>query len=407
VRIVATQETDWVERNPIIHHRLLEWLSTHGSDVLVIDYDIDWRKRDGGRLVEGRREIRDAHKYFADSRVVVIRPAMLRSATIARLSWLVSNWRELRRAFRERTPDVVVGYGISNALLALVMAHAARRPFVYHVMDALHTHAEARLVRLVARTIERRTMRTADRVVVVSQGLGKYAVDMGARAERVTVIPIGVNRVAVDTALAARCRERLGLSDRDVALIFVGWQYEFSGLRELLADFARRGSLVPWLRLVIVGTGELYDELSQTRVRFGLERQVIMTGQIAVHDVGGLIEAADAGLLPARRNATMEHLVPTKVVEYMERGKAVVATRLPGLEAEFADLPGIVYIERPEDVIDRMRALERSGDPVALRARLRALGETCRTAIGARPDWERVQSEFAALLRSEADRPRV
>jgi glycosyltransferase involved in cell wall biosynthesis len=191
-----------------------------------------------------------------------------------------------------------------------------------------------------------------------------------------------------------------------VALIFVGWQYEFSGLRELVADFARRGSLVPWLRLVIVGTGELHRELAEARARAGLERQVIMTGQLPVDEVAGLIEAADLGLLPARRNETMEHLVPTKVVEYMERGKAVVATRLPGLEAEFPRLAGMLYIETPGEVIDRVQELDPSGAPAAIRARARILGETCRTAIGKRPDWERVQSEFAALLRSEADRAR-
>jgi hypothetical protein len=96
--------------------------------------------------------------------------------------------------------------------------------------------------------------------------------------------------------------------------------------------------------------------------------------------------------------------VPTKVVEYMERGKAVVATRLPGLEAEFPGLPGILYIDRPEEVIDRIRSLDPTGDPIAIRRAARALGESCRTSIGARPDWDAVTSEFAALLRSEAAR---
>ncbi|TMC78201.1 MAG: glycosyl transferase GT4 family protein, partial [Chloroflexi bacterium] len=58
MRILATQETDWITRNPIIHHRLLEWLSTHGSDVRVIDYDIDWAKKKGP-IRQGRQEFAD------------------------------------------------------------------------------------------------------------------------------------------------------------------------------------------------------------------------------------------------------------------------------------------------------------------------------------------------------------
>ena len=304
--------------------------------------------------------------------------------------------------FRRARPDVVVAYGISNALVALAMSRAAGRPFVYHVMDALHTHAESPPVRIVARLIESLTMRRADRVIVVSQGLARYAAGMGAPADRLTVIPIGVRRIAADPGAGARARAQLGVGEGEVLLLFVGWQYVFSGLRELVADFARRGRDVPWLRLAIVGRGDLYEELQRVRKASGLERQIIMTGQVPVDDVAPLIEAADFGLLPAYRNETMEYLVPTKVVEYMEHGKAVIATRLPGLEVEFASVPGIVYIERPEDTIDRVRGLAQTVDPAAIRAVARRLGETCREAIQRRDDWETVTAKFATLLRDEA-----
>ena len=401
MRILATQETDWISRNPIIHHRLLEWLSTHGGDITVIDYDIDWA-RTRGPLIQGRQEFAGIHKYFPDSRIRVVRPGMIRLSPIARLSWLFGNWRELRRMFRRATPDVVVGYGISNALVSLAMSHAAGRPFIYHVMDALHTHAESPPVRAVARFIESQTMRRADRVVVVSQGLGRYAAGMGAPSDRMSVIPIGIHRIGADPDAGARARTQLGVGDDEVLLVFVGWQYTFSGLRELVTDFARRGKEVPWLRVAIVGRGDLYDELQRIRAANGLERQVLMTGQRPVDEVGALIEAADFGLLPSESNETMEHLVPTKVVEYMERGKAVLATRLPGLELEFPSLPGILYIGRPEDAIDRVKSL--SGEPRAIREIARRLGETCREAIGRRDDWDTVTAKFASLLETEAEK---
>ena len=403
MRILATQETDWQSRNPIIHHRLLEWLSTHGADVSVIDYDIDWASK-AGPLMQRRQEFAGIHKYFSDSRIRLVRPGMIRLGPIARLSWLFGNWRELRGIFRRAKPDVVVAYGISNALLTLAASRAAGRPFVYHVMDALHTHAESPPVRLVARLIESLTMRGADRVIVVSQGLARYAAGMGAPADRLTVIPIGVRRIAADPEAGARARAQLAVGEGEVLLLFVGWQYAFSGLRELVTDFARRGREVPWLRVAIVGRGDLYEELQQVRKASGLERQIIMTGQLPVDEVGPLIEAADFGLLPAHRNETMEHLVPTKVVEYMEHGKAVLATRLPGLEAEFPGLPGILYIDRPEEAIDRVRALADTADPMAIRATARRLGESCREAIQRRDDWDTVTAKFASLLRDEAER---
>jgi glycosyltransferase involved in cell wall biosynthesis len=218
------------------------------------------------------------------------------------------------------------------------------------------------------------------------------------------VIPIAATRIEADPELGSRVRASLGISEREVVLLFAGWQYVFSGLRELVADFARRGREFPWLRLLIVGRGDLFEELQRARAAAGLDRQVILTGQRPVEEMGGFIEAADFGLLPARRNETMEHLVPTKVVEYMERGKAVIATRLPGLEAEFASLPGILYIDRPEETIDRVRALDGAGDPVAIRAAARRLGESCRAAIRRRDDWDAITERFARVLRSLADK---
>ncbi len=374
MRILATQETDWISRNPIIHHRLLEWLSTHGADITVIDYDIDWASK-AGPLLQRRQEFAGVHKYFSDSRIRLIRPGMIRLGLIARLSWLFGNWRELRAVFHKAKPDAVVGYGISNALLTLAASRAAGRPFVYHVMDALHTHAESPPVRWVARFIESLTMRHADRVVVVSQGLARYAAGMGARADRLTVIPIGVRRIDADPEAGARARARLGVGEGEVLLVFVGWQYLFSGLRELVTDFARRGKEVPWLRIAIVGRGDLHDELQRIRTASGLERQVIMTGQLPVDEVAPLIEGADFGLLPAYRNETMEHLVPTKVVEYME-----------------------------QSAIDLVRSLASTADPTGIRAIARRLGETCREAIQRRDDWETVTANFASLLRAEAEK---
>ena len=88
--------------------------------------------------------------------------------------------------------------------------------------------------------------------------------------------------------------------------------------------------------------------------------------------------------------------------EAMEHGKAVIATRLPGLEVEFAALPGILYIDRAQEAIDRVRTLVDGADPTAIREMARRLGDTCREAIQRRDDWENVTARFASLLREEA-----
>ena len=89
-------------------------------------------------------------------------------------------------------------------------------------------------------------------------------------------------------------------------------------------------------------------------------------------------------------------IVPAKMGEYMELRKPVIATRLPGLEAEFGALPGVLYVERPEEVLDRVDEL--LSDARGGREAARRLGETCRGFVTARGDWDSVTARFRAIL---------
>lgn len=399
MRILAVQETDWIDRNPILHHRMLEALSLAGAEVTVIDFDILWAQKGRLPLWQGRREVRDCHKFFADARVIIRRPGMLRLPGLSRLSWLVGNWRELQNYFAAGRPDVIVAYGISNAYLTLQLARRRGVPFVYHLLDALHTLAESRLQRPLARIVEQAVMRRADSIIAVNNRLGSYAVQMGADPARVEVIPMGAN---VTTQITAReteeARAALGIAGPDFVMLFMGWLYTFSGLRELTLELARRKQELPNLKLLVVGDGDLLAELQRLREQYGLEDQLILTGRRPMTEMRRFIAAADACLLPAHKNETMEHIVPAKVIEYMEMGKPVISTRLPGIEAEFGDLPGILYIDRPEEVITRIEKLKPAAEsPRQIADRL---GATCLEFMRGREDWEGVTKRFERVLRT-------
>jgi glycosyltransferase involved in cell wall biosynthesis len=395
VRILALQETDWVERNPIMHHRMLEALSRREADVTVLDYEIFWRTSGRRRVWQTRREIRDSYKFFADAKVRLIRPAMLRIPGLGRLSWLLGTWWELRALIRRQRPDVVVAYGISNALLGYLVARKNEIPFVYHLLDALHTLAEPPALRPIARVVESAVIRRADRVIVINRALGDYAVGMGASRKRVEIIPPGSSSGSAEASDGNAVRTSLGIHEAELALLFAGWLYQFSGMRELVVEFARRSRRVPNVRVVIVGDGDLYPELTELVAANRLEDQVILTGRRPRVDIPAYLAASDVCLLPALAAPAMTHIVPAKVTEYMDAGKPIIATRLPGIEAEFGSLPGILYVDHPEQVLDHVARLLEAPDP---RAAARDLGATCLAFQREREDWEAVTGRFANAL---------
>jgi glycosyltransferase involved in cell wall biosynthesis len=239
-------------------------------------------------------------------------------------------------------------------------------------------------------------LRAADRVIVVNTHLKSYAQQMGAAPGRIDVIPMGVTARGNEDADGAATRAVLALTDTDFVLVFVGWLYTFSGLRELVVELGRQKHDLPNVKLLIVGDGDLLPELRRLCGELGLEDRVILTGRRPRQEMAGYISAADMCLLPAHRNVTMEHIVPAKMIEYVERGKPVIATRLPGLEAEFGELPGMLYVDVPAQVLDRVRSLLADSDDARLTAA--ELGESCRQFTQTREDWDSVTARFEAVL---------
>ena len=49
----------------------------------------------------------------------------------------------------------------------------------------------------------------------------------------------------------------------------------------------------------------------------------------------------------------MQDIVPIKLYEYMAMGKPVITTRLPGVMTEFGDDNGVIYVDTPEEVLNK------------------------------------------------------
>jgi hypothetical protein len=53
-------------------------------------------------------------------------------------------------------------------------------------------------------------------------------------------------------------------------LLYVGWLYDFSGLREVALELARRRTRFPNVKCLVVGDGELLQELQWIRTELGM-----------------------------------------------------------------------------------------------------------------------------------------
>ena len=86
----------------------------------------------------------------------------------------------------------------------------------------------------------------------------------------------------------------------------------------------------------------------------------------------------------------MQDGLPAKLYEYMAMKKPVISTKLPGVMREFGQDNGIVYIDKPEDVV--IKATELVGN-----ANITEIGLKARNFVEGY-SWDGISKEYENIL---------
>ena len=392
MRILVVQESDWLQKGPHQSHHLMERLSARGHEIRVIDFDILWRQKGRSFRISQRTVFEHVRKATDNGEVTVIRPPIIRVRLLDYFSLLYTHTIEIRRQLDEFKPDVIVGFGVLNAFIARRLAKERNIPFLYYVIDELHRLVPIEFLRSLAKTVESLNMKGSDRIISINEGLRDYTIAMGARRTGTEVIRAGVDLDSYDTVpqdVPQSVRAMYGFSEHDVVLFFMGWLYPFSGLREITAELCKPRWKTSNIKLLIVGEGEISNEVRDMISRNGMEGMVVLEGWKDYFDLPRYVLASDICILPALRHDIMMNIVPIKIYEYMAAAKPVIAANLPGLHREFGEDNGISYVDKPEDTISVAEALRVDG-------RMTEQGRKARAFVE-RNTWDKTVDMFQAF----------
>lgn len=393
LRILIVQETNWIDRNVIQQHHLAERLVKRGHQVEVIDFDILWQRRPDNTRWQPRQVFPAVNKVLDGVSLRVTRPATIQVPLLDSATWTISSLAELRQRVKQHEVDVVIGLTLSNSYLMALLLHRWRIPNVSVVLEPYHTMVPQRWLWPPARTVERHALRRADRVVVFTPQMHQYAISMGVEPDRTVLLKTGVSldmfHPQVDGAVR---RQELGIAADEWVLFFMGWLYDFSGLREITRTIGADPAVLNGARLLIVGNGDIYHELQAMVETYGIDHHVLVIGQRPYDQIPSLVAAADVCMAPSLLNDTTREIVPMKVYEYLAAGKPVVASNLPGLNVEFGDNGGLLYADGPVAALKTAVALAND------RAKAREVAEAGRMTALRNADWDRTTEELEAML---------
>lgn len=388
MKILMLQEADWIKRGPHQQHHLMDRMALRGHEIHVIDHEYLWKEDKEKKIITVRREIKNAYKIFKDADITLIRPGMIKISGLDMLSILYFHNKEIKEQIKEFNPDVIIAFGILNAYLGMKLAKKNNIPFIYYLIDHLHLLLSGEIKRNIAKQFEKSNIKNADKIFVINKGLKDYVVEMGGNINKVSIISAGVDLEKFNPNIdGSKIREKYGIKKDDILLFFMGWIYDFSGMREVAESLSNENNNI---KLMIVGEGDLYGSLLKMKTDRNLDGRLILTGKVPFSDIPDYIAAADICILPAYKNEIMMNIVPIKVYEYMAMGKPVITTELPGIQKEFGLDNGISYVDVPERVLEKSILLNNIG-------KIREEGRKSHTYVQ-NLNWNNITNQFEGLL---------
>ena len=399
MKILITQETDWLKRNPAQQHHLAELMSLRGHEIHVIDYELLWKTEVDRHILTNRKIFNNVAKIHEGARVTVIRPGIIKFPWLDYLSSAITHKIEINRQIKDFAPDVMVGFGILNSYWAANAASRNNIPFISYWIDVLHRLIPQKTLQPLGVLIERMVLKQSDMVLVINEALKDFVVKLGAPESRTNILRAGIDDKQFSPIIGDNTiKKQYGLSEEDIVLFFMGWLYRFSGLKEVALQLAKNTNR--HIKLLIVGEGDLYERLERIQKEYNLEDRLILAGEKSYQQLPGFISVADICLLPAYPGEKiMQDIVPIKLYEYMAMQKPVIATKLPGVLKEFGISNGIVYVDRPEDVIQKAIELVQNDN-------LRELGLKARE-FATRNSWQQIADEFEAILKKTMESKKI
>lgn len=179
-------------------------------------------------------------------------------------------------------------------------------------------------------TIKKSTLQNAKSITVVSNAIKKEILEKIDSNLKIGVIPMGVDsKLFNPNKKDNSIKEKYNINGP--FLLFVGRLTEKKGVKYLIEAMPKIIEKNPKTKLMIIGSGELENELKDLSEKLNVEKNIIFTGPIPNNELPRYYATADIFIGPSiiTKEGDREGL-PVSVMEAIASGCTVIATDLEG-----------------------------------------------------------------------------
>jgi len=279
-------------------------------------------------------------------------PNPVRIPILAELVLMFMLLKRMIYVIKKEKPDILHAHSpVLNYIPAWVAGKIFGLPVVYEIRayweDAGVDNASYKDLSIKYRFVqflEKWACNSVEQVAVLCNGIRKDMAGRGVRFSKMTPVFNGVNPDNLkpcqpDKALV----EKWNLSGKRI-IGFIGSFYRYEGLDLLIEAFSKIAEANPGLVLLLVGGGEVEQQLKEQVSMLNLVNRVVFPGRVPHDKVRGVYAMMDIMIYPRHSIRLTELVTPLKPLEAMAMGKPVIASDIGGhRELVTHDETGILF----------------------------------------------------------------
>ena len=290
-------------------------------------------------------------RAYPKARIILITPPNLGGGFTDRLMAPITVIPQLRKLISKGGFDVVVLYAVPTSGWQTVrIAKKAGVPVVFRALDVSHLIRKGLTSQLV-KLAERYVYRRATVISANNLFLGDYVTNLGQRIDSpiVNFPPLDIDHFANKDR--RQMRINMSIDQDSFVTTYMGSLFSFSGLLQVVADFSKLSEASD--RLLIIGGGEIENELRKKVKELNLENRVIFTGVISYNELPEYLSISDALINPFESTLVTNLALPHKVLQYLAIGIPTISTKLSGLFESLGDSAGIYWVDSPDKIVEK------------------------------------------------------
>jgi len=262
-------------------------------------------------------------------------------------------------------PDVIYTRQTGFDFSPLIVSKLFKIPYVLEEDDAnielMKMTKASELAIEIVKICEGLNYKYAEKIIAITPGIKEYIKNKyNISDEKLVVIENGSNIDLFKPKDQKESIKKIKLIKTNHYICLICSLNPWQGVEYLILSAPLIFKEIPNTKFLIVGEGQMKEELINLAEKTGVSNKVIFTGAVPYENVPKYINASDVCVVPKRPLKT--GYSPLKLYEYMACGKPVVASRICGFEILEEQNAGIlVEPENPDDLAKAILKLLKDG----------------------------------------------